>query len=181
MKWKLLAIVLFLVISVIGIAFSDAKKEGTMISFSVKKMKDIYSLGQNMLIEVSFKNNSKYHVKLHKVSFGEEKLFFRLKLDDKYLVSQKMKTKHNIALLRRAKIGDSLPESIITLKPTEEYKTEINIAEMVKELKLEPGTYKAQLVYTMWFSILKEKPEYAKNAKGKTREWESNEIEITLK
>ena len=184
MRGKLLAVLIILVVSLAGVSFSNEERSGggeeKMISFSVKRLKNVYLFNKKMPIEINFKNKSKYSVKLCKVFVNKEELLFRLKLNEEHLVDEKTKTRYNLSLLRRAKIDPS-PKSIVTLKPREEYKTEIDIAEMVKELELKPGTYKVRLIYTMWISMLKEEPEYAKNAEGKTREWESNEIEITLK
>jgi len=187
MRRKLLAVLIILVVSLAGVSFSNEERseggEEKMISFSVERSKNVYLLGESMPVEINFRNNTKYPIKFTKPVPIEEKFLFAIKLDEKELAKisdEKIKRKHMFPTAIRTLI-DPYPESLITLNPGEEYKTEINIAEMVKELELKPGTYKVRLIYTMWICILKEKIEYAENAKGKTREWESNEIEITLK
>ena len=135
-----------------------------------------------MPVEIGFKNNAKYPIKLCKPFPIEEESLFAIRLNEKHLVNigdEKIKMKHKWPVAMRTKI-DPYPESMVTINPGEEYKEKINIAEMVNELELTPGVYNAQLVYTMWVAILKEKPEYLKSKKGKTREWESNEIEIKI-
>lgn len=185
MKWKLLTVLILLAVSIASIAFSNNKRgeeKDKMISFSAKKLRDVYRLGESMPVEIKFKNNTKYPIKFTKPFPIEEKSLFAIKIDKKDLAKiTDERMKRNLLLPHIITLIDPSPKDIVILKPTEEYKTEINIAELVKELELKPGTYKARIIYTMWFSILKEKPEYAKNAKGKTREWESSEIKITLK
>ena len=51
---------------------------------------------------------------------------------------------------------------------------------LVEELKLNPGVYKARLIYIAPILLMKKNPKYAENKDGKTREWVSNEITMKL-
>lgn len=181
-KVLILVIALVLAICIIDTTFSKGIRErgGTMF-FTIKPLRGIYLLGEKMLAEISFKNNSKYPIKFSKNFPANEKLFFRLRLSEESIHIEKMKEKHNRVISRRAKVDpNNIPAEWVILKPTEEYKTNIDISELVGELGLKPGIYNIQLVYTMWILMLKDWPEYAKDKKGKTREWESNKIEIKI-
>jgi len=163
---------------------TGAKMAQEDISFNVAEKEYKFVLSKEMPIEIIVTNHSGHPIKFRKNYSGQDNLLFKLILNEKHLINDEIKSKHNLSILKVAKIGDSPPDFFITLKPGEKYKLKVDISDMVdelvKDLNLECGTYNVRLVYTMWIQILKEKPEYAKNKNGKTREWKSNEFTINL-
>lgn len=180
-KMLILGMLAGLIICSAGNLFSNEAKGGEeKMLFVAKPLEEIYILGEKMPVEISFKNNTKYPIRLCKPFPIEEKSLFRLRLNKEHLADitdEKIKRKHSHPRLPKI---DPQGKSVLILNPGEEHKTEINIAEIVKELELKPGVYNVRLIYTMWIAILKEKVEHLKNKEGKTREWESNEIQITI-
>lgn len=133
MKWTLLTILMVLSVFIVDI-FSNEGRGEEMISFSVEKLKDVYSFGESIPVTIKLKNNANYSIKLYKSSFLKGELLFELKLSKKSVEEEAILPK-----IISAVDPSNVPAEWIILKPKEEYSTELNIAELVRELKLKPG------------------------------------------
>ncbi|HEC66214.1 MAG TPA: hypothetical protein ENI23_13065 [bacterium] len=143
------------------------KKRREML-FTIKGLKEAYLLGEEMPVEIKFKNNTKYPIKLYK-SYSPEGMKKLLSVEIK---SEKQKTPPIRALIS----PDNIPSKWVVLQPREEYKIKIDVKELLP-FQIKPGVYNVKLIYNLYIIIYKdEKPEYSKNDT-----WESNEIKITIK
>jgi len=184
MKERLFGVLILGVILSGSVLASDEGRGGAgaeVISINVKKLKDVYRNDEKMPAEIVLRNDTKDTIMFAKPLPGRERSYFILRLDEaslKNIGDENIKRKSKHPLL--AAVSPDA-EDIITLKPGEEYKVEVNIAELVGYLGLKPGVYNVRLVYTMWILAITEKPTYLKNQEGRiNREWESNEIQIKI-